>query len=91
MAYNTITVENIPTLIVGSNPKRLSLIIEVVGANTIYIGQDTSVTTANGIQLVQNAILTEDSGSMRMYCGDYYGITASGSSDIRYWERISNA
>ena len=91
MAYGQISVGNTPTLIVSANSKRLSLIIEVVGSETVYIGQDSNVTTSSGIQMPQKAILTEDSGGMRMYCGDIYGITASSTSDVRYWERLSNA
>jgi hypothetical protein len=85
--YNTITVTNAATVIVGANSQRLSLIITNTGTPTVYIGQDASVTTANGVPLITNATLTEDSGGTKMYCGPIYGICAS-TSDVRYWERI---
>jgi hypothetical protein len=84
--YNTVTVGNTATLIIGDNAKRLSLIITNVGTPTIYVGQDANVTTANGIPIVQYGSLKEDSGGQKVYCGPFYGICAT-SSDVRYWER----
>ena len=83
----SVTVTNSVTLILADNPKRLSVSISNYGANTVYIGQDTSVTSANGVHLPTNATLTEDSGGTKVYCGPIYGITASSTSDVRYWER----
>lgn len=88
MAYSTVTLTNAATVIVAANPQRLSLIITNTGTPTVYIGQDASVTAANGVPLLTNATLTEDSGGTKMYCGPIYGITASSTADVRYWERI---
>jgi hypothetical protein len=87
VAFNTITVTNSATEIVGANPQRLSLILTNTGSPTVYIGQDTSVTTSNGVPLKTDGTLTEDSGGTKMYCGPIYGICDS-SSDVRYWERV---
>jgi hypothetical protein len=83
----TVTVTDSATQIIGDNAKRQSLIIVNTGTETVYIGQTSSVTSANGVPLQQNATLTEDNGGTKMYCGPYYGITASSSSDVRVWER----
>jgi hypothetical protein len=84
--YNTVTVGASATLIVGANPQRISLIIVNTGTPTVYIGQDASVTTSNGIPLLTNGNLTEDSGGQKVYCGPIYGICSS-TSDVRFWER----
>ena len=83
----TVTVLDTATLILADNPKRLSVIINNVGDETVYIGQTDSVTSADGVPLLQNATLTEDSGGTKVYCGPIYGITASSTSDVRVWER----
>ena len=87
MAFNTVTVTTSATLIIASNTNRKSLLIGNTSAGTVYLGDTTSVTTANGFPLPQNAQLSEDSGGTRMYMGAVYGIVASGTSDVRYWER----
>lgn len=86
MAYGTVTVGASATLIVKANPQRNSLIIVNTGTPTLYIGQDTGVTTSNGTPILTNGNLTEDSGGHKVYCGPIYGICDS-TTDVRYWER----
>ena len=88
MAYNNISVGATATLIVAANSKRQSLIITNDGTVTLYVGPDSSVTATNGIQIEEDGNFTEDSGGSRVYQGDWYGITSSGTADARYWERI---
>ena len=88
MAFNTVTVTTTATEIVAPNTKRLSLIVFNSGDEVVYIGQDNTVTIANGIPLNLDSSLTEESGGTKMYCGPIYGIVGSGTSDVRYWERI---
>lgn len=87
MAYNTVTVTVAATLIVAANPQRQSLILVNTGSETLYVGPDSSVTAANGVAIIQNGTLTEDSGGTRMFMGDVYGITNANTTDVRYWER----
>lgn len=89
MSYGSVTVDTTAggTLIVDSNSNRKGLILVNTSATTVYLGHDTNITTANGIPLPQNGVLTEDSGGDKVYQGPYYGITASSSSDVRYDER----
>ena len=84
----TITVTNGATLIVSPNPMRLGLLLTNTGTQTVYIGQDTTLTAANGVPLKQDSTLTEDNGGTKMYCGPIYGITATSTSDVRVWERV---
>jgi hypothetical protein len=89
MAYGTKTIAATAggTLILNANPQRIGIILVNTSAETVYIGHDTSVTTANGIPLKTDMNLTESSGGEKMYQGPYYGITATSTSDLRYDER----
>lgn len=87
MAYNTVTVTNTPTLIVAPNTHRQSLILTNISTTVAYIGPDNLVTTVNAIQMNRNDVLSEDSGGTRVYQGAVWGVVATGTADIRYWER----
>jgi len=88
MAYNTVSVDTSATLIVAANVERKSVIIvNTDTTNKLYIGPDTSITTANGIEVGSDgASFCEDSGGTKVYTGPIYGISA-GTIDVRYWER----
>ena len=83
-----ISVTSTATLILADNPQRLSLIITNNGSSTVYIGQTNTVTSTTGVPLQADSILTEDSGGTKMYCGPIWGITDTGTADVRVWERI---
>lgn len=89
MAYINVPVTNTPTLIVGANTARQSIIITNNSSTVCYIGSDNNVTTSTGIQLNQNDVISDSDTGTKGYMGAFYGIIASGTSaDIRYWERI---
>ena len=87
MAYGTVTVSDTATKIVDAQTDRQELTLVNNSENVVYLGQDDSVTTSNGVPLyetqTQNRSLT--TGFWR---GPVYGIVSSGSSDVRYWEVI---
>ena len=88
MAYGNINVNNTATLIVDSNPQRLSLLIQNNSSYIVYLGQDNNVTFSNGIPLSGNGVYSEDSGGTKAYCGPIYGIADTVSyADVRFWER----
>ena len=87
MAYNTVTITTTATLIIAANTNRIGLILVNTSAGTVYLADNNSVTTSNGIPLRENENLTEDSGGTKMFPGDIYGIVGSGTADVRYWER----
>ena len=74
-------------LVVAYNDKRKSLIITNEGSSKIYLGSDSSVTSATGISVESDGKHTEDSGGTRMYLGDVYAISEDATNDVRYWER----
>lgn len=88
MAYGPITITTSATLIVAPNPRRKALQIVNTSTGTVYVGEDASITTATGFPLLQNQPYTEDSGGNRMWQGPIYGIVASSTSDVRYWEKV---
>ena len=87
MAYGSKTITTNATLIADASTARHSIVISNAGSNIVYIGPDSSVTTSNGIPLQPDSIWDADSGGVKLYMGAFYAIVASGTSDIRYWER----
>jgi hypothetical protein len=88
MAYGTISVDsNTAIEIVPANPQRLSLLLVNMGAGVVYLGDNSSVTTATGLAITSGTNLAEDMGGTKLYCGSYFGI-ANTAATVRYWERI---
>lgn len=84
-AYNTVTVTNSATLIVAANPSRKGLIITNESNVTVFIGPDSSITSANAPSLPALGNIT-NSGLESGFRGSIYGIVASGTADVRFWE-----
>lgn len=88
MAYNTVTITTSPTKIVNGNCSRRNLIITNTSLSLIvYIGPDSNITTSNAIPLYQNQTLNQDR-IPEGYLGPIYGVVASGTADVRYWEMV---
>ena len=90
MSYSSVTVgTGTPVLIVAANTQRKSVIITNEGASKVYLGNDSSITTASAVSLESDGKWTEDdSGGHRVYLGDIYGIAEDGSCNVHYWERV---
>lgn len=71
-------VSDSPTLIVGASPSRKKIILKNIGAEVVYIGEFDVDTT--GIYVPQGYCIILKSRT------SIYGITSSGSSDIRFIE-----
>lgn len=88
MAVTTgaVSVTTSAILIVAANTRRQELIICNSSLTPdIYIGATSAVTSANGLPLFAGQS-RESSKSFPNYKGDVYGISASGTADVRYWE-----
>lgn len=83
MAYGVVSVANTATLIVAANNKRRHLVLNNQGTATVYIGPDTSISTANTVSLQASTVMTQDD---RWHRGAIYGIVASGTVSVAYWE-----
>ena len=87
--YGSVTVAtNTAVSIVTACVQRLSLIITNIGVGSAFLGDNSSVTSANGIMLRCGGSLSEDSGGARMYQGDIYAIAGSAATTLTYWQRI---
>ena len=81
-----VSVGNTATLIIAANAARQELIITNNSVSPdIYIGPDSSVTAVTGLPLYAGQT-REKSRGFAIHLGDVYGITASGTADIRVWE-----
>lgn len=82
--YNTVTVTTSATKIISANSRIRGWIIYNAGSTAVYYGPDDSITTANTVALTPGAtILSSDTANWK---GDVYGIVATGTEDIRYWD-----
>lgn len=84
-SYNSVSVGTSATLIVPADGGRRGYGVINNSSSTIYIGPDASITASNGIPIASNSNFT-DSGDGDNFKGNIYGITASGSADVRYWQ-----
>lgn len=79
--YNNVSVSNVVTLILASNTNRRGFCIINNSLDTVYVGFNASVSVSTGIPLEKKDTISDE-----MYTGVVYGITATGTADIRYTE-----
>lgn len=85
-----VTVTTAATLIIAANADRTSLYIQnSAGDGTVLVlGEDTSLTELNGIEIADGGLVVEDMGH-RLWKGPWFGIVGVGSIDVRVWERTN--
>lgn len=83
--YSQINVTSTPTLILASNPERLGCLINNTDSATVYLGFDANVSITTGLPLIAGATLI-NSGQTEMWRGAIYGVTASTTVAVAYWE-----
>jgi len=81
--YGMVTVGTTATEIRPAEANRNYLLVTNLSAETVYLGFDNGVTTANGFPLPQNAHWERDGVG---YNGPLYGIVAAGTADVRFLE-----
>jgi len=90
MSFNTITVTTSATLIVAANTQRRNLtVVNSSETAIVFIGPDSTITTSNAIPLYETQTQNQDRVP-EGYQGDVYGIVASGTADVRFWEVTSS-
>ncbi len=82
----SVTIGTAAGVLIQANPQRIGMVIVNTGSDSVYIGNNSSVTSNDGFPLKQDESFTYDSGGDKLYLGDFYGITASGTSDVRVHE-----
>jgi len=83
--YNAVSVGSTATLIMAANNERKGCVIFNNGTNTIYLGMDSAVTSSTGLPILANATFS-NSNLQALWRGAIYAITASSTSDVRFWE-----
>lgn len=71
------------TLLLAANASRTTALLANNGTQTVYLGVANTVTTANGVPLAPGATLTDETTT-----GAWWGITASGTGDVRVVEVV---
>lgn len=86
ISFNTVTVQSSgATLIKGANNARRGIQVYNNGSVIVYVGPNSSITTSNAIPILPQS-LYETSGEHQAWRGSIYGIAASATSDVRYFE-----
>jgi hypothetical protein len=85
-----VTVSGTATKIVSANPKRISIVIQNLDSQTVYIGGTNTITAGEEPFILENGSFQEDNSGGRMWKGDIYGITSTSTADVVYWERESS-
>jgi len=89
MSFNTVSVGTSATLIIAADNSRRFLNIVNSSSTVMYIGPDSSITTSTALTILgwQSFNIRKDFGD---YKGDVYGIVASGTNDVRYWQELGS-
>jgi hypothetical protein len=92
-AYGAVTLAAATATQVPTSPiAHGAIMIQNRGSASIYCGSDTSVTDSNGIEVLQNAVLSvpisynTSTSTVKIYCYSVAGQTAP--ANTRYWESL---
>lgn len=86
ISYNNVTVQSSgATLITAANNARRGIQIYNNGSVIVYVGPNASITTSNAIPLLPQS-LYETSGEKQGWRGAVYGLAASSTADVRFFE-----
>lgn len=75
--YAQVSVGTTATLILAAESERIEAWISNQGGASVFLGDDTSVTTSNGFELPTGEILR-----LEFYTGAIYGIVAAGTNTV---------
>ena len=82
----TVSVGDSATLILAANEARQELhLVNNSVSPDCFLGPDNTVTATNGLTLFAGSSKDKDRG-FGLWLGPIWGITASGTADIRVWE-----
>jgi hypothetical protein len=80
-AYGQQDVSTTAVEVVAANTDRQSALLQNTGPEAVYVGFDSSVTAANGVEIAAGGTYADET-----YSGALYAITSSGTTDIRFQE-----
>ncbi len=79
--YGQVSVGTTATQILGKEPERIEVLVSNQSGTSVFLGDDASVTTSNGLELPSGQILR-----LEFYTGPLYGIVATGTATVGYLE-----
>lgn len=89
MSWGKVSVISSATLIIPANEHRQEFrLVNYSTSPDCFIGMDNSVTAANGFALMSGSEQDASRSMGSTYLGDIWGITPSGTADIRWWETL---
>lgn len=80
-AFTAAAPTNTAAVVLAANTERERALIYNNGSQTVYLGKDGTVTTANGLPLIPGAALEDDRTA-----DAWWAIVASGTGDLRILE-----
>lgn len=84
MAYGQVSVTTTPILIVAANNGRRGLMIDnQQSTSDLFFGPDASITVSNTVSIKAGTALVFDDRFIRTAI---YGVIASGSASVGWWE-----
>jgi len=83
-SFNTVTITTSATEIVAADTARKGSIMKNTSSGTVFLGQDNTVTTSNGLPLLQDETFI-NAGFQDCWRGTVFGIVAASTSDVRFW------
>ena len=81
--YNAVAIDATADVIIPNLTGRRTVIIKNVGGAAVYLGLDEDVTSVNGLPINPQGSI-EISFKHHKRGSAIYGVTASGSSEVRY-------
>ena len=81
LTHAAVTMGLAAAVIKTADTDRFGIAVFNLGAETIYLGKDNTVTTANGFPLLSNTGIYFDG-----YTGALWGISGTAGQDVRYLE-----
>lgn len=84
-------VETSITQIVSYNPNRLGLLLTNLGANTVWVAPDNSVSTTKGVRLVPagGTLTLKWDTDFELVASEWYGIASGAASEFYALEVVS--
>ena len=82
-SYGSVTITDTATKIIDGNNIFRPVLLEITGSHTVYVGDNSSVTTANGLPIIKH----QSANEIRLLPGqELWGIcSTSQTEDIRYF------